>query len=164
MFECYRCLVTGGAYNRWHCYDASTYARRKSACKKRQEAAASFSILLGSWSWDECHARLRPRLADPPPSVRAILCVPQHREPPTVGFSVGGGAGHVGGAMFGSRPIALPVYQPGALVKRFSSRIMTRSARLWPPLPSFPRFPRVPYPGAPSLSSYPCSFLFFPYL
>lgn len=29
-----------------------------------------------------------------------------------------------------SRPSALPLYQPGALVKCFSSRIMTRSARL----------------------------------
>lgn len=38
----------------------------------------------------------------------------------------------------GPRPIALPLYQPGALVKCFSSRIMTRSARLWPPL-SFSR-------------------------
>lgn len=36
------------------------------------------------------------------------------------------------------RPNELPLYQPGALVKCFSSRIMTRSARLWPPL-SFSR-------------------------
>lgn len=70
----------------------------------------------------------------PHPSVPAIQRVPQRCGTPhhaarcavaTVGAAVPGGR-----CQFVPRPVALPVYQPGALVKCFSSRIMTRSARL----------------------------------
>lgn len=65
---------------------------------------------------------------------RASRLVPH----PRVGDDSGGELRHRGRCQTVPRPIALPLYQPGALVKCFSSRIMTRSARLWPPL-SFSR-------------------------
>ena len=107
----------------------------------------------------------------PHPSVPAIPRVPRHRGTPhltarynaIVGIVVRGGR-----SQFRPRPVPLPVYQPGALVKCFSSRIMTRSARLWPPLLSLPLlslFRLVSFSSSPSharsLSSYPCSFPFF---
>lgn len=69
----------------------------------------------------------------PHPLVPAIPRVPRHRGTPhlaarynaIVGIVVRGGR-----SQFRPRPVPLPVYQPGALVKCFSSRIMTRSARL----------------------------------